>query len=55
MKMTEDQWYGSDEHFKTEMNYSDYLKKLKKKKKKKAKSKKHLPFGIKIKFPKLRL
>ena len=28
MVMSEEEWYGSAEHFNTEMSYEDYLKKL---------------------------
>jgi len=31
--MTENQWYASNEHLRTEMSYEQYVRKMKKKKK----------------------
>jgi hypothetical protein len=36
--MSEDEWYGSEEHFNTEMDYEDYKKSRKKARKLTAKS-----------------
>ena len=54
--MDEDRWYSSDEHLRTEMSYSDYVKTMKAKKKKKKRRKSVTsPFGMKIKMPNFKL
>jgi len=54
--ISRDKWYGSAEHFRTEMSYEEYVEKMKKKKKKKQTSNVFGSnvFGSTIKMPKFR-
>ena len=51
--LSEEKWYSSAEHFRTEMSYSEYVKKMEKKKKKKKSSTSFL--GTNLKMPNFRL